>query len=164
MYLPFETMPGHSRVWIYQANRTLNETEKDYLVQGLTNLCDQWSAHGVPLHTSFTFQFDRFVILAVDDGASGCSIDASIHHLQGLQEKLGIDLFDRTRVAFRQGEKIFLHPLKDLKHLFQNQTLTGDTLAFNNLVSTKAEWEKQWQVPVRDSWLSRHLPQSVVAG
>lgn len=164
MYLPFESMPGHSRVWIYQANRALTAIEKDFLVKGLTNLCDQWSAHGNPLRTSFTFQFDRFVILAVDEEASGCSIDASIHHLQSLQEKLGIDLFDRTQVAFKQGENIILHPLKDLKNLFQNQTLTGDTIAFNNLVSTKAEWENQWQVQVRNSWLSRHLPQSVVAG
>jgi hypothetical protein len=164
MHLPFETMPAHSRVWIYQANRTLTAPEKDYLVKGLTNLCDQWSAHGIPLRTSFTLQFDRFVVLAVDEGASGCSIDASIHHLQSLQDKLGIDLFDRTQVAFRQGEDIILHPLKELKNLFRNQILTGDTIAFNNLVSTKAEWEKQWQTTVRDSWLSRHLPQSAVAG
>lgn len=157
-------MPGHSRIWIYQANRMLTAPEKEYLVEGLTNLCDQWAAHGVPLRTSFTLQFDRFVVLAVEEGASGCSIDTSIHHLQGLQEKLGIDLFDRTRVAFWQGEEIVMHPLKELKRLFQNQTLGGDTIAFNNLVSTKAEWEKQWQAPVKESWLSRHLPQSVVAG
>jgi hypothetical protein len=164
MYLPFESMPGHSRVWIYQANRRLTTQEGDYLVKGLRNLCDQWAAHGVPLRTSYTFQFGQFIILAVDDGASGCSIDDSVHQLQGFQQKLGIDLFDRSQVAFRQADQIVLHPLKELKHLFEGRTLTADTIAFNNLVSTKDEWEKQWQAPVRESWLSRHLPKSVVAG
>ncbi len=96
MHVPFEKLPGHSRLWIYQANRPLTADEKEYLTQGLKDLCDQWSAHGVPLRTSFALPFDRFVVLAVDEGASGCSIDSSVRFLKGLQEKLGIDFFDRT--------------------------------------------------------------------
>jgi hypothetical protein len=167
MYLPFDSMPGHSRVWIYQASRALNASDKEYLLDGLRNLCDQWAAHGNPLKTSFVIQFDRFVVLAVDEqtaGASGCSIDASVRYLKSLQEKLGLDFFDRSQVAFQQDDKIELYPLKELRALFENHTLSGETIAFNNLVSTKAEWENEWRAPVRQSWLSRHLPKTAVAG
>ncbi len=155
-------MPGHARLWIYQANRALTASEKEYLGEGLKDLCDQWSAHGVPLRTSYTLPFDRFAVLAVDEGASGCSIDSSIRFLKGLQGKLGIDFFDRSQVAFLKDGKVISFSLKDLKGMFENQALTADTIAFNNLVVTKEEWEKQWQSTVRDSWIARHLPKSAV--
>jgi hypothetical protein len=165
MYLPFETMPGHSRVWVYQANRKFSPGEQQLLSAGLQALCEQWSTHGAPLHTSFSIQHEQFVIMAVDEqhlGASGCSIDGSVHYLIGLQEKLGIDFFDRTRVAFLLNGVVVQHHLAELKTLFQNQILFGDTHAFNNVVGTKSDWEKHWQVEVRNSWLARYLPPSAV--
>ena len=107
MYTPFDNIPGHARLWIYQGNRRFTEAEKEQLHSGLTALCEKWSAHDMPLHTSYTIQFDQFVILAVDEqvnGASGCSIDGSVRYLKSLQSQFGLDFFDRTRVAFRQGD------------------------------------------------------------
>ncbi|MEJ0054247.1 MAG: hypothetical protein WDN75_00505 [Bacteroidota bacterium] len=167
MYLPFESLPGHSRVWIYQADRTISASEKEQLSRGLTELCEQWSAHGTPLHTSFTIAFDRFVIMSVDElrqGASGCSIDGSVRYLKGLQSELGLDFFDRTRVAFLQNSNVVAYPLADLKSLFENGTLSAGTIAFNNLAGTKAEWEAHWQQPVSGSWMARYLPKTAVAG
>ncbi len=165
MYLPFDSMPGRSRLWVYQASRAFTLAEKKYLQEGLTKLCDQWIAHGVPLQTSFSIQWNQFVILAVDEvenGASGCSIDSSVQYLQGLQQDLGLDFFDRTRVAFLQEEKVNIYPLTELKTLFENRTLTAETIAFNNVVTTKTEWINHWQVGVKDCWLIRYLPKIAV--
>ncbi len=167
MFLPFDSMPGHSRVWIYQANRTFTGPEKEHLLGGLKSLCDEWAAHGNPLPSSFNVQFDQFIVLAVDEqpaGISGCSIDGSVRYLKSLQEKLGLDFFDRNQVAFMQHNKIVLHTLGELKTLFEAQTLTGNTIAFNNLVNTKAEWENHWRSPVKESWLAGYLPKSAVLG
>ena len=165
MYQSFDSMPGDSRVWIYQANRLLTPTEKIQLEAGLQKHCEQWSAHSVPLQTSFTIQYDLFAILAVDEqqnGASGCSIDSSVHFLQGIQQSLAIDFFDRTQVAFLEGNNVQIHSITRLKTLFENHTLSGDSIAFNPLTATKSEWAKNGLIRVKDSWLSRYLPKRVV--
>ncbi|CAN5190174.1 hypothetical protein BH09BAC3_BH09BAC3_01900 [soil metagenome] len=167
MYFPFETLPDHSRIWIYQSNRAFTSSEKVELESGLKALCDQWSAHGTPLHTSFILAFDQFVIMAVDEhqqGASGCSIDGSVRFLKDLQLKEGLDFFDRSRVAFIINGKIELYPVTQLKTLFENQTLTGASITLNNLVGTKAEWRSSWQMPAQNSWLAKYLPKTAVTG
>jgi hypothetical protein len=47
-----------------------------------------------------------------------------------------------------------------LKTLFERGVLTADTIAFNNTLTSKADWEQAWRVPVRNSWLSRYLPKA----
>lgn len=167
MYQSFDSMPGHSRLWVYQANRFFRPQEADQLKEGLNNLCEQWSAHQVSLHTSFILQHDLFAILAVDEqqaGASGCSIDNSVHFLKGLQQSLGLDFFDRRQVAFIDGDHVTLQPIGQLNQLFESHTLTGDSFTFNVLAVTKSEWVENGRMRVKDSWLNRYLPKTAVAG
>jgi hypothetical protein len=163
MYLPFDQMPGDARLWIYQADRALSEMEYAAVENSLHHLCDTWLAHGAPLRTSFRIAYNHFIILAVDErqaGASGCSIDGSVRLLKSLQERLGVDFFNRQRVAFVDADSIRLHGTGDLKTLFESGILTADSITFNNALSTKADWESMWRVPARESWLSRYLPKA----
>ncbi len=163
MYKPFEEMPGFARVWIYQANRKFTPADRTNVESALMQLCASWSAHGAPLHTSFRIEFDQFVILTVDEraaGASGCSIDGSVRILKDFQQAAGLDFFDRQQVAFLKGDAISLFPTSELKTLFENNVLSKEQITFNNAITTKAEWEHSWKVPVKDSWLSRYLPKT----
>ncbi len=163
MYKPFEEMPGFARLWIYQANRKFTPADRSNVESALMQLCHDWSAHGTPLHTSFKIEFDQFVILTVDEraaGASGCSIDGSVRLLKELQHAAGLDFFDRHQVAFLKGNAISLFPVSELKTLFETHVLSGDQIAFNNTLTTKAEWEQSWKIAVKDSWLSRYLPKT----
>lgn len=167
MYIPFETMPGFSRLWIYQANRKFTEPEKILLEKGLRHLCDQWSAHGSPLETSFHLEYDQFILLAINEqkaGVSGCSIDGSVRLLKSLQGGAGLDFFDRTKVAFLINGTVVLNSLSDLENLFRTKTLSEGATTFNNTVLTKAELERQWKIPVKETWLARFLPKATVGG
>jgi hypothetical protein len=166
MFIPFDTLPGPSKIWVYQANQKITPEHRQVVEPYLHQLCEAWETHGSPLRTSFTIAYDQFIILGVDEqhhGASGCSIDGSVHALSELQQHLHLDFFDRTQIAFLRGETVVLHPLRDLKTLFENKVLSGDTLSFNNTVTTKEMWERQWMAPAKDTWLARYLPKSVVA-
>lgn len=167
MFVPFDSLPATSRLWVYQANRSFTASEKQILEAGLMDLCMNWAAHGTPLQTSFVTKYDQFVVMAVNEalhGASGCSIDGSVNYLKNMQTELGLDFFDRSQVAFIDGQKIFVHPFPAIKTLLTNQTLSPETLSFNNAVTTKADWEKHWIVPVKDSWMARFLPKTAVSG
>ena len=163
MYLPFEQMPGDARLWIYQSDRKLTDTERAAVENSLMHLCDTWSAHGTPLHTSFRIEYSQFIVLAVDErqaGASGCSIDGTVRVLKTMQERLGLDFFNRHQVAFVDGDAVRLYGMNELKSFFERGILKADSVTFNNALTTKADWEQAWRVSAKDSWLSRFLPKA----
>jgi len=166
MFIPFEKLPPHSRIWIYQADRSFSVDEEKIISDSLLNFCSQWEAHGNPLQTSFKIEYHQFVILVVDEssaGASGCSIDGSVRVLKELGNNLNIDFFDRRRVAFLENEKILSYSFNQLKSLFGSGELTSVSQTFNNLVASKAEWEINWKTSVQKSWLTKYLPKDTLS-
>ncbi|MGE0586994.1 MAG: hypothetical protein AB7O48_00355 [Cyclobacteriaceae bacterium] len=166
MYIPFNDIAENSRVWIYQLNREVNSKERDFIESVMQPFCGQWQVHGAPLQTSFELFHNHFLVLAVDEnsgGASGCSIDGSVHAVKEIGSKLGLDFFDRTKVAFRTGGQILVYPMNQLKDLFASGTLNQDTITFDNLVTTKSELLARWEVPVSRSWLAKYLPKKALA-
>lgn len=163
MYVPFELLPDHARVWVYQASRRLTDAEVEKVRSNQQAFCKQWEAHGQALHSSFKIEYNQFLIVGVDEGvhsASGCSIDGSVRILKGYHSELGVDFLDSSQVAFLLNSEVKLFPRLELKSLFESGQLNGATRTFNNLVATKAEFEKHWEIPVEKSWLVKYLPKS----
>lgn len=164
MFVPFESLPPDARIWIFQADRPFAPDERTDILKRLRAFTEEWSVHGMPLDTSFAVAFEQFIVLAADEtqqSASGCSIDSSVRELKSLGASLGISLFERNQVAFKINDAVTLVPLQQLKDKFSSGILNGDTLTFNNLVATKAEFEQRWIVPAADTWLKRYIPDSV---
>lgn len=161
MFIPFTNLPAASRIWIFQASRALTAGELAGVESKLRGFCEEWAVHGLPLETSFTVKFDQFIVLAADEGrqsASGCSIDSSVRVLKDIEQFLGIQLFERNQVAFKTEKGILFVPFQELKQKFQAGILKEDTLTFNNLVDTKAAFEKNWLVPAGETWVKRYIP------
>lgn len=161
MFIPFESLPSHARLWIYQANRRVTNSEKDIISNALMAFTQQWLVHGEPMMASYALLHDQFIVLAADEGynaASGCSIDGSVRTLKTLGEQLNIDFLERGTVAFKKENEVVLIPVSTLKQKSQEGFWDEGTLTFNNLVSNKAEFETNWIVPAGDTWLKRYIP------
>ncbi|XLS30753.1 ABC transporter ATPase [Flavobacteriaceae bacterium M23B6Z8] len=160
MIASFETLPEHSRVWIYQSNRGLSAQEVIEIQQQLDQFLESWTAHGAGLKAGYEIKYNRFIIIALDQesqAASGCSIDASVHFIQSLEKKYNIDLLDKMNVSFKQGEYVAYKPLKDFKKMVKDRAVNANTIVFNNLVTTKGEYLEHWEVPASESWHARFL-------
>ncbi|THF47861.1 ABC transporter ATPase [Flavobacterium supellecticarium] len=158
MYVPFDTMPEESRIWIYQANRKLSDEEMQEIEVALVAFVSNWAAHGTGLEASFITKYNRFIILTVNQekqAATGCSIDASVQFIQDLEKKYEIDLLDKMNVTFRLGDFIAHKPLIEFKKMAKEKAVSGNTIVFNNLVNTLGEWQEFWEVPASESWHSR---------
>lgn len=158
MYVPFDTLPEESKIWIYQSNRKFSEVELTEIDAAVNTFVTEWAAHGTGLEASYLIKYDRFIILAVNQenqSATGCSIDASVHFIQQLEQKYGIDLLDKMNVTFKQGEFITHKTLIDFKKLAKDKSVSANTIVFNNLVNTVGEWQDYWEVPAGESWHSR---------
>lgn len=158
MYVPFESLPPDSRVWIYQSNRRFSDEELAKITHELREFIDTWSAHGNAMEASYLLKYNRFIIFAVNQEAqmpTGCSIDKSVAFIQKLEQELNVDLLDKMNVTFKLGEHIAHKPLIDFKKMAKEKAVSGNTIVFNNLVNTIEEWNENWEVPARDSWHSR---------
>lgn len=161
MFLPFNQLPDNSRIWVYQAERKLNEQELEILRQRLSRFCEGWNTHGNGMPTSFEVFDGQILVLAVDEsglGASGCSIDSSVRVLRELESLLGVNLTDQGKVSVKNalGElKVF--SALGLKSKVQAGELTLEQEVINPMIRTKADLHLLWQ-PVRNSWLNKYFP------
>ncbi|MEL6720198.1 MAG: hypothetical protein AAFP82_15915, partial [Bacteroidota bacterium] len=126
--------------------------------QYLQQFATQWVSHNRALRSFADLFHHQFIVLMVDEsqaGASGCSIDASVHFLQQLQAKFNVNLFDRMTFAYKEGEEVKTAHRSEFKELYQAGKISDETLVFDNLVNTKGAFEEQWVKPLGKSWHKR---------
>ncbi|MEH0154142.1 hypothetical protein V6R21_08320 [Limibacter armeniacum] len=162
MYKPFDTLPDSARVWIYQSDRELTDSEVADISVLLEKFTENWEAHGAPLAASFLVAYNRFIILAVDQdhhSPTGCSIDKSVDLIRGIEQSLSISLFSRTDIAFQTEGKVFTLPMTAIKQAVADGELEGTSITFDNTVQNLSEFRSRWQVEMENTWLKRYLKQ-----
>ena len=155
MLVPSSQLPDHSRIWIYQSSREFTRDEIESISAETENFLQTWTAHDKSLKAGFEIRYNRFLILMIDEkvaGASGCSIDKSVHFVQALEKKYDINFLDRMKFAFDSENGVEVVSGDRFRELFSSGALTGDSLVFNNLIGTKKELSTGWKIPVKDSW------------
>tara|TARA_R110002012_G_scaffold283304_2_gene473612 strand:- start:66297 stop:66779 length:483 start_codon:yes stop_codon:yes gene_type:complete len=160
MLVDFASLPEESRVWIYQSSRTFSETELVEVHEAIKAFLQDWTAHGSDLNAGYELPYNRFIVIGLDQrnqGATGCSIDASVRFIQGLEKKYSIDLLDKMNVSYKQGEFVAYKTLLDFKAMAKNKSVSKNTIVFNNLVTNKEEYLNHWEVPAEESWHNRFM-------
>jgi hypothetical protein len=155
-----QNLHADSRVWIYQANRIFSLNEALAIEVILNDFADQWKSHGVPVKGAAYLFFGQFIILIADEtatGVSGCSTDSSVRMIKDIEKQFGVNLFDRTTLAFVVEDKVQLLPMTQLQYAVDNGFISGNTSYFNNLVQTKEELESRWILPLKDSWIAARI-------
>jgi len=155
MFVPFDTLPLNSRIWIYQSNRTFLEKELPEIEERLKTFINDWQRHGSNLKASFKIVYNQFIVIAVADMVSGCSIDASVHTLQQIEKQFNINLTDKMQTAFRNGDNINTVSLNEFKKYVGLNKITEDTIVFNNMVDTLEGLQTNWEVAANKSWHNR---------
>src|SRR5882757_9533916 len=154
--IPAEFAP-ESRVWIYQSPRLFLLSEALEIEKMLAAFAANWKSHGTPVKGYGNLFYSQFIILMADEsatGVSGCSTDGSVRLIKEIEQRFGVQMFDRLMLAFRPGDKVEMVPLSQLPFALEHGLITPDTLYFNNTVQTKAELESKWLIPLKDSWLA----------
>ena len=158
MLVDFNVLPEESRVWIYQANRSFSDIEIEEISSKLDVFLENWTAHGSDLQAGYKIVYKRFIVIGLNQqvsAASGCSIDASVHFIQQLEKEYQVDLLDKMNVSYKQGEFVAYKTLTDFRKMAKDRAVSKNTIVFNNLVTTVAEFNENWDVPASDSWHSR---------
>ena len=156
MFVPYSKIPLSSKIWIYQSDRELSLMEVDEIKNSVYVFCQSWTTHGQPIYASYKVN-NWFICLFVNEEKttiSGCSIDKSIQLIKYFSDIYSIDFFNRSNILLKIKETTKLVPLSELK---QNISSYTNAMIYNNLVKTKAEFEKKMIQSIEESWLNRYL-------
>ncbi|MGB3076942.1 MAG: hypothetical protein WBB36_16570 [Chitinophagales bacterium] len=145
-----------SRVWIYLSSRAFTDVEASDISIAIKHFCKEWSAHGNNLKAAGEVRYNRFIVLMVDEtgaGASGCSIDKSVHFIQAIEKEYSVQLFNRLLIAWKKADEIHVASMQNLQQLFDEGTIQPETIVFNNAVTSKKDLDDKWEVAFEQSWM-----------
>ena len=151
----YRDLPAHSRIWIYQSSRVFTKEELAEIKQHANEFLVEWNSHGKELIAAIEVFYSLFVVVLVDEKAavaSGCSIDSSFQFVKNLEKLFKVSLLDRLTVAYRDNTEICLSRIDEFENLIRSGEINENTIVFNNLVDTKADFDTKWEVLVKDSW------------
>jgi hypothetical protein len=152
----FQSFTDHARVWVYQANRTLDATEIVWVNDELTSFIKSWAAHGRKLRAEAKMITPFSIAFVVQDDViepSGCSIDASVHFVKKLEKELQVDFFSRMYVwvkAETEFQRLHISKLSDQKE---------DLLIYDPLIADLGSLRNTFLVSLAKSSLS-HVMQA----
>ena len=155
----FDKLPEDARVWIFAAERALSGEEQARLLAQVDGFIGQWAAHDTPLTAGRELRYDRFLFVAVDQrlaGPSGCSIDALVRQMKGLEQELGVELVDHAPVVFRAGGEIRRLRRDQFAKLASSGDVSPETTVFDNTLTRLGEVRAgRWETPAANAWHAR---------
>ncbi|GAB7258084.1 ABC transporter ATPase [uncultured Polaribacter sp.] len=160
MFVDFKEIPEDAKVWVYPSSRKFYANEIEALEEKVKAFISTWKQDDETFKASYKILYNRFIVITADDVTTplkGADIDASVSFILSLQQEYDVELLDRMNVCFKQGEFVQYKDLKDFKKLLKNKALTGKSIVFDNLITTKEDFENFWEIPIEDSWYNRFL-------
>ena len=156
----YKGFPDSARVWIYQSTTPIGEEKVIEIQRHLKTFAKNWVSHNNQLSAFADIFHSQFVVLMVDEnqaGASGCSIDKSVHFLKQLEQHYNLNLFDRMTFTYKEGETVKTASREEFTMLYESGKIDDKTLVFDNLVKDKRAFEEKWLKPLGESWHRRML-------
>lgn len=159
--VPFASLPDSARCWVFVADKPIPAAAATVLLDAVDRHLAGWAAHGVPLVCARDWQFERFLVVGVDEaatGASGCSIDALFRVIGAVQGQLGADLLASGRVAWRaQDRQVVVSDRDDFEALALQGAVLPESPVFNTLAETVGQWRHERELPAERSWVAGML-------
>lgn len=157
--IPFNQLPDDARLWVFNAERTLDSSELARLDQALAGFVTSWAAHRKDLTAAYELRYNQFVFIGVDESRlppSGCSIDSLTNALRSFGAELGAELIDAPDVTYRDGDAVRAVDRKEFTRLAETGAVDAGTIVFDKTAARVGDLRNgRWERPARESWHGR---------
>jgi hypothetical protein len=157
-YVPFESLPDSSRLWIFAADRALTDSETDMLLREMQAFCNSCLAHQQQMTGSCKMIYNQFLLTAADEATfpSGCSTDEMMRRVRMLGETYGVEFFGMPRVQYRDNGIVHSVNRVIFGEMVKKGDISANTTVFDNTLISLAEFRKgMWELPAINSWHAR---------
>ena len=160
MIVDFNQIPNWCKLWVFPSSRKFYPQEIEGLKERIESFLSNWTHEGQSLTCSYQLKYQRFIIISVDNSEISLSLkahDTLTAFILELEKFYDIILLDKINVCYKQGEFVQYKDLKEFKKMMKNKGVSKKTIVFDNMITTKAELENDWEINIMDSWLGRFL-------
>ena len=158
----FDALPDQARVWVFGAAAPVTGAAAQALLSAVDAHLANWRAHGAPLVCAREWRDDRFLVIGVDEaatGATGCSIDGLFHVLRDIESLVGTTLVGGGTVYWRDTGGVVV---SGARPAFREAAAAGmvfaDTLVFDTTVTSVGGYRAGFEKAAVDSWHGKLLP------
>lgn len=153
--VPFESLPDDARCWVFGARAALDEVDSARLLTAVDAYLKSWKAHGAPLTSARAFRDEHFLVVGVDErasGVSGCSIDGLFTLLQEIEKGIGTSMVGGGLVHFRRGEFVLACTRGQFELMSVEGEVDARTPVFDATVTTVGAFRAGFERRAGDSW------------
>ncbi|MEI6866721.1 ABC transporter ATPase [Flavicella sp.] len=150
----YNNMSEDSKVWVFPSQKKFYTNEIENIERKISAFILSWEEQNKQLKAAFTIKHNRFIVVFVDSETtiSSETTNQLISFIIELQTEFETEMMDKINACFKQGEYVQYKDLKDFKQLIKNKAVNKNTIVFDNLVSTKQEFDEYWEIPASESW------------
>jgi len=155
MLTDINSLSNSSKVFIYPSSRKFYKDE----FRVIYSKVEEFLNHFNGIDTYFEIKYSRFIVVIVSD-KTPLDIeknDLLVNFIQSLESEFKITLLDKVNICFKQGEYVQLKEIPEFKKLIKNRGVSKKTIVFDNLINNKEEYEKSWEIPAENSWVSHYF-------
>lgn len=160
--VPFDQLPDDARCWVFAARAPLDEVDEPRLLAAVDGFLLTWKAHGAPLTSARMFRDEHFLVVGVDErasGASGCSIDGLFRVLEKIEDGIGTSMVGGGHVYFRAaGGLVICATRAQFEAMAAMGELGDDTPVFDTTVTTVGQFRTGFERKARESWHAQLMP------
>jgi len=154
--VPFSALPDDARLWAFAAATPLDPAGREALLGEVDAFLDRWVAHGAPVVAGREWRDDRFLLIGVDEkatGLSGCSIDALVRSLKAFESRVGAAIVDAPPVWYRAPDGIETVSREEFETLAAQGTVSDRTIVFDNTLGVVGDLRAgRFELPARETW------------
>ena len=162
MFIPFNKISENYTCWVYQIEKMITHTEKDFISKSLEAFCEKWMSHNNSVKSSYVIDFNSFIILFADQSinkVSGCAIDEQSRVIRKIGNNLNIKILPYINTGiFLKNKLVFLSKEEIVSKLNSNE-INGDSDIINITIKSKKDYEEKWILKIKESWLNNFLAQ-----
>jgi len=152
MLTNYQNLSDEAKVFLYPSSRKFYANELEELEDKIKTFISKWTNYS----TSFKIKYSRFILFFVEENVdlSTEMLDTLAQFILQLEKEYKVVLLDKVNVCFKQGEYVQYQEMKRFRELIKKRSISKKTIVFNNLIQTKYDFENDWEVSIKDSWLS----------
>lgn len=157
----FPDYPDDANLWVYVADRPLDEAAAAALHRELDDFFANWTSHGRAVNGEARLIDGRFLLVAArlneEGDLSGCGIDASVNALEDAAARIGVAWMPALAVAFRDDSgRVQVLPRPAFRRAVREGTVTAETPVFDTSLNTVGDLRARGlEQRAADAWHAR---------
>lgn len=140
-------------LWVFSADRRLDESELKPIQDTINGFLKSWMAHGQPVVADFQILDNTVILVAADQNkcdVTGCSKDKLNHLFLQMGNHLQVNFFNRMLIPVLHEERVELVHWKDIEDSLNNGTLSTDSRYLDGSIHSIAEFRRSGLKPLKE--------------